>query len=372
MSSFAKVGTFNGAAGEGHDESLRCSATNGNYVFAGSTSGSLWIIDKTDPTEPFLASYNDAAAFGDAWTDIFGIDVSADGNTVYLATSGVEGGSALVVVIDATDKTAVDTTPLGSIDISGEIGDDIEFLQRNYVINVLDDDTVLTKPFNESMGVSVVYALDVSDPSSISILPNEIESAGACTEVFKFMSLNGTDLSLLVGFPADATAELRVYDMSNPSSPSLLGTSSLIGPFLDVEGLVGGLASTEESAFAILKESDDGWTLYAWNVSDPNSIAFESSLVTDLDNGDGEVRQIEASHDLLAVALSDGNTGTSLFNVANPASMFQIQVEDDSARSVSFAYPYFFTAADESLVFSWLISAAQDRWRYGDNNVIYE
>lgn len=373
---FAFVGTFDGIDTKSGVD-ISAAITKGNYIYGFDDNGALWILNKTDPTHVTLVSYTPQSTFGSPFAEggarVTGADISADGNTLYIAAN-TDGGGGAVCVIDVTDKSAPTPTPLGFLNI-GELiepedAGNVNFVSQNAALLRLNSTTLLAKVFDNDTGVNTIAALDISDLSSITLLTNPIQSLDGCVVVFDRMAINsaGTRLYILAGQTGDFTATIQVWDMTDPSNPIELGESDPVPPNVNVgEG-------QEETAFCVndagmvyavvLTEVDKNPTIYKlfiWDASSPGGdggIILKASFPSTLSTGDTIIHGA-LSNDVLVVAAADPGHIIA-FDVSNPLSPTEMHTANSSGNSVCFDYPYFFTGdapvSEAPDVSSWLIS----------------
>lgn len=367
---FSLVGTYDGE----NSEDLVCSVTNGNYVFAAEGNGGLRILNKATPTALTLASYSPLGTFtfneGDFLSNISGLAISEDGNTLYIGGNISDSGDACLISIDVTDKTAPVSAALNFINIAEELseGDSIGFVSENQAVLLLGNTGAAVKVFNADTGQSIIASVNLED---FTLYDNPIEADGGCTNVFErmavvsFMSISA--LFILEYFPADFTIRVRLYDISDPSNPDLVSTSELVEHFALSDELDG--FSCDDAGLVcflgLLLDGDNengvSINIVIWNVASPTpgTPVLVSSTATDIPLGEVSVlpRQSGLSNNVLVIVVSSEiSVGVYAYDISTPATPVALtQDETRSTTSVCFAYPYFFTTAEDSLMYSWLI-----------------
>jgi len=160
-------------------------ATDGSMAYVACRDSGLAVVDVTSPASPILAGQLDTSGY--AWT------VLVDEGKVYLA-DGYEG----IKIIDVSNPGLPEV--LGSLDLGENTGG---LALNGHVLNVTD-----------SFGLALIDVSDASKPVVIGRTPTP-GGAGA-------VASDGHTTFVGSGYPDGG---LLTFDVTNPSTPALLGTT---------------------------------------------------------------------------------------------------------------------------------------------------
>ncbi|WP_414494711.1 FG-GAP-like repeat-containing protein [Synechococcus sp. MIT S9504] len=207
----------------------------------------------------------------------FGVTLSADGNTAFVAD---QAGSLKIINVSNPASPAL----VGTYNTSGSAVD---------VTLSADDNTAFVA--DHSSGLQII---DVSNPASPSLTGN-FDTSGLALGVT--LSADGKK-----AFVADGEDGLDIINVSNPASPSLTGTYNTSGFAYDVT-----LSADGKTAF--IADAQDGL-----QVIDITNLA-NPSLISTL-NTSGYARAVSLSANGNTAIIADGNGGLQIINISNPAS----------------------------------------------------
>lgn len=337
---FTKIGTYDGTETKSGD-AFQVNIVKGNVEYIGCSTG-IFILDITDKTAPALIR----VYINEAFANIAGLAISADGNTLYAAGSTGKGVRS-VEIIDVTDKanpsqiSIFDLTNfgIGSPEFQNPLNQHLKLLNANTLLCLFQDN---------GTGYGLVGALDISTPSVPVALSNPI-GGDTKTQSIKRMDVQiGTaKVHVRVQNTATTTAFTIVYDMTDPSNPSFLGVSANIGTnVVDASESGDGFAVNEAGIqYAVVFDNDlSNWRLAIFDASDPTSIVTRS--ITTLDIGGVVVSQLDISPLIALIttqATKGGNPGTHSYDITDPTAPVQIQTDAQTGFSLAFrTYPYFY------------------------------
>ncbi|MFH1588644.1 MAG: VWA domain-containing protein [Candidatus Diapherotrites archaeon] len=285
---------------------------SGNYVFLADGSSGLRSIDVSNPLLPSLADREDAGTF---------IDVSVSGTTAFVA-----------------DTSSTDEFYSYNVSDPENIPSYLDRESLNYITGLyaLGNYVFVAGQRTSSSSTRGLLIYDASNPSSLSYLSR---GAGSDPEdVF---------VSGDYAYLADGTYGLKVFDISNKSSPSLTDS-------LDFSG-----SSTEAKAVFVSGNTafvaGEYGGLYSFDVTNKNNII-------QLDNYDTYyARDIFVSGNYAFVV--DSSAGLIILDVSNPSNMVLIKAINTpySFNSVWVEGDYVFIAADYYfLTINWVLGPRLD------------
>ncbi len=245
-------------------------SADGNTAFVADGSSGLQIIDVSNPASPTITGTRDTTGDG------LGITLSADGNTAFVAD-----GSSGLQIIDVSNPASPTIT--GTRDTTG------------FAFGVTlsaDGNTAFIAD-----GGSGLQIIDVSNPASPTITGTR-DTTGFAYGVT--LSADGN-----TAFIADGGSGLQIIDVSNPASPSPITTLDTTG---DARGVT--LSADGNTAFV----ADDPSGLQIINVSNPASPTRTATYDTTGALG------VTLSADGNTAFVADGSSGLQIINVSNPAS----------------------------------------------------
>ncbi len=314
---------------------------SGDYAYFLASQFGLVIVDIADPTNPKFASrYVPIESEPNTAFDLFFVSLVVKGNYAFALTFG-----AGILVLDITDPN----NPVlvsnwkgkenAQYDLLREIGDYL-YVSLNFV-----------SPFS--------FILDVSDPSNLGIVAEiELEELLGRTEVA---------FADDIGYVTTNSAGLSILDVSDPSSPQMLGVYSpmfLFGSTPDHISIVDsiaylsylfapsdprvimvdvsepsepmtlavidtpGIATSTDAANGFLYVADNDAGLQIYDVSVPSDPQLTSTFRLDSDQAFSVVKE---NH---LVYLADGASGIQIIDVSQPTSPLLIGTYDTPGKAV--------------------------------------
>ncbi len=277
---------------------------SGNYAYVATLYHGLRIVDISDPAHPVqVGSY-------DADGQIDGVKVV--GSYAYLAVGGGKPGAGLQVV-DVSNPSRPGRT--GFIEISPALGlSDVRFgIPRD--LEVVGNVAYVT---NEQ-GLLLISVSDPTRPAVLGFIM--LDSWGPATVG---LAVSGTR-----AFVVKQNRGLAIVDVSNSSTPTLMGTYNLTDTALDAD-VAGNLAFVVNGSDGFLRIVD---------VSDPSHPATLGSC-----GGFANARGVTASGALVYVG--DGVDGVKVVDVSDPLNPVLVGTYDTPgyARTVAVAGQYIYVA----------------------------
>ncbi|WP_321420439.1 PGF-pre-PGF domain-containing protein [uncultured Methanomethylovorans sp.] len=273
-------------------ESMNSITVSGNYAYIADDYGGFMKIDVSNPNSPQLANKYDNAG------SVF--DVAVSGNYAYLA----ESGNGLVIA-DISDQSSPTFT--GSYDISDDA----------YKVEVLGDYAYLDTHWFSN--INALHIVDVSNPSSPAM--NGVWSF----DPDSYSTAVADNYAYIANYDV---VDIVNVDMSNPSSPNVVGSISVSAKDIAASG-----------DYAYIYAEGDGFVVL--NATNPSSPKIEGSY--DVDGN------IAISGNYAYVA--NGANGIVILDVSNPSSPKLAGGYDGiSASDVVISGDYAYVTTDSGLV----------------------
>jgi len=288
---------------------IKASVKNSNYIFT-TLGNTFQIINVLDPVNPTVSSTVTPPGVPMA------LDISADGNTLYIGTEDNN-----LYLYDVSDKTA--PVQKGTI-ACGDTWPNSN-TPNQQVVKVLSPTTVLL------CLTSGVQAVDVSDVNTPFFTGTPIAGtfAGIKTnngKLYAFTILNS------------APFIIAIYDMASLSSPVLLGSTP--SPFDSNEDYHGDIGVQGNLIYASLVSAGDTLNhLVIYDASDFTSIAILSDTATAVNTGNVIGLAVE---DVNLVIVDGEFDSITLFNVSNVSVPISAHSISQGAFTVLLAFPYFY------------------------------
>ena len=246
-------------------------ANNIAYIAVAKVSGGFCTADLTDPENPVELDCVDV--------DGKGHDVVIDGNYAFLAVDDSNDGLG---VVDISDPNDLDYEEGHNVRDSGNRID----IQGNHVYVAVD---------RSSKSMSIVNISDPDDPFTTATV--NAGSKGTAIEVsgnYAYLGLNNGDL--------------KIYDISNPNSPSLESTLDLSSNTLTGAVLSG--------SYLYVSTEDTTNGLYVVNVADVSNPFSAGSY-----NFSYYANDVDIYDNFLYVATEHNHGGAVIYDISNPLSL---------------------------------------------------
>ncbi len=212
------------------------------FTDTGSAQGAARIIDFANPAAPVERSLLLAADA--APIDFFGEAVAADDNRALIgapreSTNATNAGAAYL--FDITDPD----NPVQLAKLIPPTGDTNDFFGDDVAIS--GDIAIVSAFFDDDMGLDAgaVWVFDISNPSTPAIAAKIVNPNGVSGDRFGWrIALEGTTavITEVIGdLPASETGNAFVYDLSDPTNPTL--TQTLIASDADFLHFLGDAAA---------------------------------------------------------------------------------------------------------------------------------
>lgn len=328
-------------AGSYSNNQLTDVSISGNYLYATDITDGLFVVNITNPTNPVLV--DSITLPGNPYT------IEIDGSYAYIACSN--GGLNVVKISDIISPTNIGYFgQYGGIKVGSVIAyGDLLYVGRResspisssdgtlYVLNVSDPynptEVGTAYPIYGPMDMSItgdyIYmALEqagfmianISNPTSPTIVSGSFNNDLLADSVFisgNFAYFTGYDFS-------ESDLILKVYDISDPTSPSLV--SSFVTPGSAVESYIVG-------DYAFIADSGSGLAIV--DISDPTSPFLKSSFYA------GEtVTDVQVAGDYAYVATSGGFQVIDISDTNSPSLAGSISLGSGSYIYISGNYAY--------------------------------
>ncbi len=308
-------------------------AISGNYAFLADGLPGLQVVDITDPASPtFVANY-------DAGANVYDVEVS--GNYAFLAASG-----SGLVILDITDPT--NPTLAGSYDTTGTargvtVSDNVAYISDGADgLKAIDisDPTLPSLIYavdtpgdahnaavagehayvaDDTTGLQVIAARSVISPVEVSSLAERVSDL-AISGDHVFIVDNGGSVS--------SNGQLRVIDISDPSTPISVGNVSVPGAT--------GIAVSGNTAY--VPSAEDGFT--TCDITDPtNPSVLDNFYRTDCDFWDVKVSgdfAFTVGVDFDVFDVSDPTAITNPFTLSLPYGADCLEISGNYAYIVDF------------------------------------
>ena len=258
---------------------------SGNYAYLATQnnlfgSPEFYIIDISTPGTPVLIGSID-----------FGFDINkvyVSGNYAYLAT---DNNSKEFIMVDITNKA----NPIEVGSYNSDEG------KNGMSVFAVGDIAYLGTQNNSGGGDREFYILDVSNPTSISLLGSR-----EISDDVRDIHISG-DYAYLA--TSNNSKEFIVLDISNPTSISeedSYNTPSSADAF--------GVYYLNGAAYLVTNNNGSGDDFYIFNVSTPSNISLTGSANLDSDN-----RGVEVFGDYAYVSTRTSNSGLTIVDISTPS-----------------------------------------------------